>query len=164
MNDKGSRAGMVVVLLLAAMSIAAARPVAAGDTGRVNVTVDKTEMVAFVSAVSRVSVSNPMIADVHVVSPMKILVNGKTPGTTSLVVFRGSNVEYFDVVVYPAPTVSPRATLRLSDDHAVEVQRAGIVSQQLFVRDADEAWVPLGMPQTWTELGTTKSPLEGPRK
>ena len=74
----------------------------------------------------------------------RILVNGKGMGETSLLVFYGNKVERFDLVVHPAPLFSPRSALVPADAHSVEVLRAGRSSHELFVRDAAEAWVPLG--------------------
>jgi hypothetical protein len=59
-------------------------------------------------------------------------------------VFYPARTESFDVVVHPGPVGNSRARLVPSESHAVEVQRAGKVSQQLFVRDEERAWVQLG--------------------
>ena len=48
------------------------------------------------------------------------------------------------LVVHPAPPFPPRSPLVPAAAHPVEVLRAGRSSQELFVRDAAEAWVPLG--------------------
>ena len=116
----------------------------AGDTPRVYVTIDKTEVVDFAAPPTKVSVTSAAIADIVVVTPTRILVNGKGMGETSLLVFYGTKVQGFDLVVHPAPLFSPRSPLVPSAAHPVEVLRAGRSSHQLFVRDAAEAWVPLG--------------------
>jgi pilus assembly protein CpaC len=46
-----------------------------------------------------VSVTNPAIADVFVITPNQILVNGKAVGVTSLVVFYPDRTMFFDLVV-----------------------------------------------------------------
>lgn len=116
----------------------------AGDTPRVYVTIDKTEVVDFAAPPTKVSVTSAAIADIVVVSPTRILINGKGMGETSLLVFYGNKVERFDLVVHPAPLFSPRSALVPADAHSVEVLRAGRASHELFVRDVAEAWVPLG--------------------
>jgi hypothetical protein len=116
----------------------------AGDTPRVYVTIDKSEVVDFSAPPTKVSVTNTAIADIVVVSPTRILINGKGMGETSLLVFYGTKVQGFDLVVHPAPLFSPRSPLAPAAAHPVEVLRAGRSSHQLFVRDAEEAWVPLG--------------------
>jgi Flp pilus assembly secretin CpaC len=112
---------------------------------RLYVTVDKAELVNLPSApISKIAVTNPSIADVYVVTPTQILLSGKQVGTTSLMVFYAGRTENFDVVVHPLALGNSRARLVPSESHAVEVQRAGKVAQQLFVRDEDRAWVQLG--------------------
>ena len=130
--------GVAAVLALATAS-GAAEPV------RLYVTVDKAELVNVSEmAITKIAVTNPGIADVYVINPTQILLSGKQAGTTSLMVFSKGRTENFDVVVHPGPLGNARARLVPSESHAVEVQRAGKVSQQLFVRDEERAWVQLG--------------------
>jgi len=135
---------VVVGTVLASTSGHAGDNGRAGDTPRVYVTIDKTEVVDFAAPPTKVSVTNSAIADIVVVTPTRILVNGKGMGETSLLVFFGAKVQHFDLVVHPAPSFSPQSPLVPADAHSVEVLRAGRSSHELFVRDAAEAWVPLG--------------------
>jgi Flp pilus assembly secretin CpaC len=135
---------IVVGTVLASTSGYAGDDGRAGDTPRVYVTIDKSEVVDFSAPPTKVSVTNTAIADIVVVSPTRILINGKGMGETSLIVFYGTKVQGFDLVVHPAPLFSPRSPLVPEAAHPVEVLRGGRSSQQLFVRDAAEAWVPLG--------------------
>jgi len=123
----------------------AATVVSAGEPARLYVTIDKAEVVNFPSApFSKVAVTNPNIADVHVLTPTQLLLNGRVAGTTSLLVFYPGRVEYFDVVVHPGPMGNSRARLVPAQSHVIEIQRGAKVSEQLFVRDEDKAWVQLG--------------------
>jgi hypothetical protein len=135
---------MVVGTLLAVTSGHAGENGRAGDTPRVYVTIDKTEVIDFSAPPTKVSVTNATIADIVVVSPTRILINGKAMGETSLLVFYGTRVQGFDLVVHPAPLFASQSPLVPSAAHPVEVLRAGRSSHQLFVRDAAAAWVPLG--------------------
>jgi len=135
---------VVVGTVLASTSGHAGDDGRAGDTPRVYVTIDKTEVVDFAAPPTKVSVTSAAIADIVVVSPTRILINGKGMGETSLLVFYGNKLQRFDLVVHPAPLFSPRSALVPADAHSVEVLRAGRSSHELFVRDAAEAWVPLG--------------------
>jgi len=54
---------------------------------RLEVTIGKSQVLNLQEPFARVSVTNPAIADVFVVTPNQILINGKAVGTTSLVVF-----------------------------------------------------------------------------
>lgn len=66
---------------------------------RLEVTIGKSQVLNLQEPFTRVSVTNPAIADVFVVTPNQILINGKAVGTTSLVVFYPSRTVFFDVLV-----------------------------------------------------------------
>jgi Flp pilus assembly secretin CpaC len=133
-----------VVTGLAAL-VAVSTAAGAGEPVRLYVTIDKAELVNLPAMpISKIAVTNPSIADVYVINPTQILLSGKQAGTTSLMVFYPARTENFDVVVHPVPVGNSRARLVPSESHAVQVQRAGKVSQQLFVRDEERAWVQLG--------------------
>jgi Flp pilus assembly secretin CpaC len=133
----------IVMGLVATAAIATAAETA--EPVRLYVTVDKAELVNVPAMpISKIAVTNPNIADVYVINPTQILLSGKQAGTTSLTLFHRGGTESFDVVVHPGPVGNSKARLVPSESHAVEVQRAGKVSQQLFVRDEDRAWVQLG--------------------
>ena len=128
-----------------AAAVAMSTAAGAGEPVRLHVTIDKAELVNLPAMpISKIAVTNPGIADVYVINPTQILLSGKQAGTTSLMVFYPGRTENFDVVVHPVPVGNSRARLVPSESHAVEVQRAGKVSQQLFVRDEERAWVQLG--------------------
>jgi Flp pilus assembly secretin CpaC len=132
------------VMGLAAL-VATATAAATAEPVRLYVTVDKAELVNLPAMpVSKIALTNPSIADVYVINPTQILLSGKQAGATSLTVFYPGRTDSFDVVVHPGPVGNARARLVPSESHAVEVQRAGKVSQQLFVRDEARAWVQLG--------------------
>jgi Flp pilus assembly secretin CpaC len=134
----------VVTALASVMAVASAA--GAGAPVRLYVTVDKAELVNLPATmpITKISVTNPNIADVYVINPTQVLLSGRQPGTTSLMVFFKGQTENFDVVVHPGPVGNTRARLVPTESHAVEVQRGGKVSQQLFVRDEDRVWIPLG--------------------
>jgi Flp pilus assembly secretin CpaC len=133
-----------VVMGLAAV-VAVSTAARAAEPVRLYVTVDKAELVNLPALpISKIALTNPGIADVYVINPTQILLSGKQAGTTSLTVFYPGRTESFDVVVHPVPVGNSRARLVPSESHAVQVQRAGTVSQQLFVRDEERAWVQLG--------------------
>jgi len=87
-----------LVLTLLALGATAAR---AADPAllRLEVTIGKSQVLNLQEPFARVSVTNPAIADVFVVTPNQILINGKAVGTTSLVVFYPTKTVFFDVLV-----------------------------------------------------------------
>ena len=66
---------------------------------RLDVTIGKSQVLDLQEPFTRVSVTNPAIADVFVVTPNQILINGKAVGNTSLVVFYPAKTVFFDLVV-----------------------------------------------------------------
>jgi len=71
-------------------------------TPTISVTVNKSMVVRLADRAKRVSVSQPAVADVIVVAPSQLLINGKAVGTTSLIVFNEQgDVSNFDLIVTP---------------------------------------------------------------
>ncbi len=63
-------------------------------------TVGKSQFVRFDEPVSRISITNPDLADVVLLSPKELLVNGKENGTTSLLIWGDSKDPVFiDLIV-----------------------------------------------------------------
>jgi len=88
----------VLVLGVVTMLLSAAAEPAETPT-RLDVTAGKSRVLDFREPVTRVSVTNPEIADVHVITPTQALVNGKAVGITSFVVFSPRRTQFFDLVV-----------------------------------------------------------------
>ena len=91
----------VFALLLGAMVAMVPAEVAAAEQGliRLDLTIGKSQVIDLKEPFTRVSVTNPNIADVFVITPNQILVNGKAAGMTSLVAFYPSKTLFFDLVV-----------------------------------------------------------------
>jgi pilus assembly protein CpaC len=63
------------------------------------ITAGKSSIVTFPQGLSRVSVGNPEVLDAVVLSPREVLVNGKKPGVTSLILSGGGTNRIYDAVV-----------------------------------------------------------------
>jgi pilus assembly protein CpaC len=95
-------------------------------TPALSVTVNKSMVFRLAERAKRVSVSQPQVADVVVVSPSQLLINGKAVGTTSLIVFdEKGEVFNYDLIV--APDVGAlRSQLRLVlPNEKVEISTSG---------------------------------------
>jgi pilus assembly protein CpaC len=95
-------------------------------TPSLSVTVNKSMVFRLAERAKRVSVSQPQVADVVVVSPSQLLINGKAVGTTSLIVFdEKGEVSNYDLIV--APDVGAlRSQLRLVlPNEKVEISTSG---------------------------------------
>lgn len=121
----------ILVISLCAITMAAAAapalwaqnvPQPPADTARhdssrqLSITVGKTAVIDFTQRVTRVAVGLGDIAEASVISPTEILVNGKSAGSTSLIVWEQGGVrQFFNVTVHPS-----RFT---SEDNLTDLQR-----------------------------------------
>ena len=142
-------AGLVCVTSMVTLAIAAGAvgpaPSVAQEAVRVNVTTDKaTLLVVPREPFTKVIVANPAIADVQVINPNQLLITGKASGVTSLVLFRGPRIEFYDVAVNPTPLGRSGTPPAGAATHAVIVQRADKLSENLFLLDRDQSWIELG--------------------
>ena len=68
----------------------------------ISVTINKSMVFRLAEKAKRVSISQPAVADVIVVAPSQLLINGKAIGTTSLIIFdEKGDVSNYDLVVGP---------------------------------------------------------------
>jgi pilus assembly protein CpaC len=79
--------------------------------------------------ITRIAVTNPAIADAVVVQPREVLIDGKGPGTVSLIIWGAGRRSQYDVVVEPAVTTLQQrlATLFPGEDLQVTVNDDAIV-------------------------------------
>ena len=93
-----------IVLAVFSAPIAAQAP-AAQETEtfpRLHLTTGRSMVLAPEFDVTRIAVTNPAIADATVVQPREILIDGKAPGTISLIVWGGANQRtQYDVGINP---------------------------------------------------------------
>ncbi|HET9832105.1 MAG TPA: type II and III secretion system protein family protein [Vicinamibacterales bacterium] len=97
-----------LTLLATIVCLALARPSAAqnpvGPLEKVQVTAGHSVVLATDFDVTRIAVTNPAIADANVVTPREILIDGKTSGTISLIVWGDGRRVQYELVVQPAVT------------------------------------------------------------
>ncbi len=85
---------VISILIFASVALAAQAVVP------VHVVVNKGTIITIKEPSKRVSLSNPDIAEMNLISPREILINGKKVGTTTLIVWDTSGkVTFFDVMV-----------------------------------------------------------------
>lgn len=71
------------------------------ETRSMTLTVGRGQLVQFPEEASRVSVSDPAIADAVVVSPHEVVLNGKSAGHTTIMIWHGDFVSPYDITVEP---------------------------------------------------------------
>jgi pilus assembly protein CpaC len=80
----------------AAASAQAARP---GEYPKVSLTAGRSTVLSTEFNISRIAITNPAVADATVVQPREILIDGKAPGTISLIVWGADTRTQYDLVV-----------------------------------------------------------------
>ena len=101
-----------------------------GDTGRVDrervlmLTAGRSMVLTTAYDVTRIAITDPKIADAVVVQPREVLIDGRSAGTVSLIVWGAGRREQYDVVVDPGVTtlqqVFPGEDIRVAiNDDAV---------------------------------------------
>jgi pilus assembly protein CpaC len=88
-----------LLLALAPAGLRSQEPVVAEAGQALEITSGKSTIVTFPQGLARVSVGNPEVLDAVVLSPREVLVNGKKPGVTSLILSGGGTNRIYDVVV-----------------------------------------------------------------
>jgi pilus assembly protein CpaC len=120
-SDRLTFFGLVLSLFFAGM--VNAQPQVAPT---ISVTVNKSMVFRLADRAKRVSISQPEVADVVVVAPTQLLINGKAVGTTSLIVFNEKGeVTNYDLVVLP-DVAALRSQLRaFLPNEKVEISTSG---------------------------------------
>jgi len=121
---------------------------------RIDVTIGKSQVLELKEAFNRVSVTNPNIADVFVITPNQILINGKTAGVTSLVVFYPNRTLFFDLVIQTdlallterLKQIAPRDEIQVHPAQDALILRGSVANEQLITGAAEVAsvFVPKG--------------------
>ncbi len=75
-----------------------------GTYPKITVTAGRSTVLTTDFDVTRIAVTNPAVADATVVQPREVLIDAKTTGTISLIVWGGGRRDQYDLVVQPAIT------------------------------------------------------------
>ena len=95
---------LIVMILGAGAAMAAQQPERLArplPSTPMTLTVGRGELLQFPDETSRVSVSDPTMADAVVVSTHDVVLNGKAPGNTTIMIWHGDNVSPYAVTVEP---------------------------------------------------------------
>ena len=112
-------------------------------TPTITVTVNKSMVFRLAERAKRVSVSQPQVADVLVVAPSQLLINGKNVGTTSLIIFdEKGEVSNYDLVVAPdigglrgqLRSVFPNEKIEISTSGSALVLRGEVANEVVYDR------------------------------
>jgi pilus assembly protein CpaC len=93
---------MKFALRVLAVAVLAVTTIGAQEAARfpqVSLTAGRSTVVTTTFDITRIAITNPAVADAVVVQPREILVDGKSPGTITLMVWGASDRVQYDVVV-----------------------------------------------------------------
>src|SRR3954470_5006402 len=113
-----------VAPMVAAAPVAAVPAAEASDASgfaRVLLTAGRSTVLSTPFDVTRIAVTNPAIADAVVVQPREVLIDGKTAGTVSLIVWGGDQRRQYDVVVDPGVTTLQQTFQKLFPGEDIRV-------------------------------------------
>ena len=107
---------------------------------QIEVTLGKSQVVDLKEPFTRVSVTNPAIADIFVVTPNQLLINGKAAGVTSLVVFYPDKTMYFDLLVQTdvgllkerIKSIAPRSEIEVQATKDSIILNGSVFSEELI--------------------------------
>lgn len=86
------------------------------------VTLGTSVIVELRGELHRASVTNPDIANIQIVPPNQILVNGKAPGITTLIAWVNGERRYFDLVVTSNLALLQKAIKEIAPQEEIEVR------------------------------------------
>ncbi len=123
---------MKSVLRVLAVAVLAVTSIGAQEAARipqVSVTAGRSTVVSTTFDITRIAITNPAVADAVVVQPREILVDGKSPGTITLMVWgAGERVQYDIVVEQPISSLEQQLhQLFPGEEIVVTVNADGIV-------------------------------------
>jgi len=88
---------------------------------RILLTAGRSTVISTAFDVTRIAVTNPAVADAVVVQPREVLIDGKSAGTVSLIVWGGHERRQYDVVVDPGVTTLQQTFQKLFPGEDIRV-------------------------------------------
>jgi pilus assembly protein CpaC len=114
--------GLIVIVL---GSLTAAHAQQAPEVEKVPLTAGRSTVLMTNFDITRVAVTDPAVADATVVQPREVLVDGKMPGTVSLIIWGAAERRQYDVVVEPGVSTLEQRLQALFPNEDIRVTVAG---------------------------------------
>ena len=116
-------------------------------TQRVTLTAGRSTVLSTEYNITRIAITNPNVADATVVAPREILIDGKAPGTISLIVWGATERTQYDLVVDAGVTnlqqqflqLFPGEDIRVSANEEAIILSGSVSSNQIMLRAAEIA-------------------------
>src|SRR5947209_20374077 len=139
-------AAVVVMVLCAGSTMTAQQPERLATplpNTSITLIAGRGELLQFPDDTSRVSVSDPTIADAIVVSAHDVVLNGKAPGNTTVMIWHGDKVSPYNITVEPDLTEIQKQLRATFPSEQIEVSSSkdallltGVVSEAEIAKQA----------------------------
>src|SRR5215470_1994392 len=125
----GRTASVAVLVSLLTPALGTAQQPAAPAIQKVALTAGRSTVLSTDFDITRIAVTNPAVADAVVVQPREVLIDGKSAGTVSLIVWGAGARAQYDVVVDPGVTTLQQSLNQLfpGEDIRVAVNDEAII-------------------------------------
>ncbi len=117
-------AGALMALCLVSPTQAAQGPATAATANRIVLTAGRSTVMTVEFDITRVALTDPEIADVTVVTPRELLIDGKAPGTISLFIWGADRREDREIVVEAGVSVLQQRMRELFPGEDIRVSLA----------------------------------------
>ncbi len=146
---RGVRVGLAALCVVVGRPAFAAQQPAekSGTFEKIQLTAGRSTVLTTDFDVSRIAVTNPSVADATVVQPREILIDGKTAGTISLIVWGTTRRAQYDLVIEPGvtslqqqlQTLFPGENIQVGVSDEAIVLSGGVSSNQVMLRAGEIA-------------------------
>ncbi len=122
-------------------------PEAAVEYPKIKITAGRSTVQSTDFDVTRIAITDPKIADAVVVQPREILIDGKTPGTVSLIIWGAGQRKQYDIVVdagvlvleQQLKSLFPGEDIRVTVNDEALILNGAVSSNQIMLRAAEIA-------------------------
>src|SRR5262249_48714307 len=115
--------GLTAALVLTVAAAASAQE--ATEIQKVPLTAGRSTVLTSDFDITRIAVTDPAIADAVVVQPREVLIDGKMPGTVSLIIWGAATRRQYDIVVEPGVSTLEQRLQALFPNEDVRVTLTG---------------------------------------
>lgn len=135
---------LLVVVAAASIGVGAQEP---AEFPRLSLTAGRSTVLMTDFEITRIAVTDPAIADAVVVQPREVLIDGKAPGTISLIIWGATQRMQYDIVVDPGvstlqqrlQTLFPGEDFRVSANGDAVILSGRVSSNEISLRAAEIA-------------------------
>jgi pilus assembly protein CpaC len=113
------------LVLVGATSTAFAQQAPASAVEKVSLTAGRSTVLMTDFDITRVAVTDPAISDATVVQPREVLIDGKMPGTVSLIIWGAAERRQYDLVVEPGVSTLEQRLQALFPGEDIRVTATG---------------------------------------